>query len=156
MKGNSLATCTVAVAAALLAVVPAHAAEKVGVLTCNVDGGENYFIALSKNVQCDYAPNSGPPEHYIGTISDLGAGLGETGDGAMSWDVIAPTAEMMRGVLEGAYGRLPSHSPSLTAGPLLGGFEHSIALHPISVTGDRRFDKFASGVAGLTLRPSME
>ena len=156
MTGNSLAICMVAIAAALLMRVPAQAAEKVGVLTCNIDGGENYFIALSKNVQCDYMPNSGPPEHYVGTISDLGAGLGKTGDGAMSWDVIAPTPEWMRGVLEGAYGRLPSPTPPLTAGPLLGGFEHAIALHPISVTGDRRFDKFASGVGGLTLRPSME
>ena len=58
---------------------PAEAAGvKVGVLTCNVDSGWGYILGSSKDVRCNYAPNKGFGEHYVGSISKVGVDVGYT------------------------------------------------------------------------------
>jgi hypothetical protein len=122
-----------------------------GVLTCEVQGGKNYLIEESKTVRCNFTPNLGIPEHYTGTISKLGIDIGSTGKGAIAWDVIG--GAIPPGGLEGAYGKVPSRDRD-AIGPLLGGFENSVALNPIIEAGDNRFGKFVSGVGDLSLKPS--
>jgi len=127
----------------------AQGGVKVGVLTCDIDGGRDHLVKISKDMQCIYIPNAGSPQSYTGTISKLGAGLGRIGEGVIAWEVFAPDAEIGPGALQGRYGTLggKSRDPAV-----LGGSDTSIALYPIIVAGDKRFDKFVMEVAGLTLK----
>ena len=155
MTMKACAIC-VAIVAGISSASAADPTVRVGLLACNVDGNEDSFITLSKDVQCDYWPVYGDTEHYTGAISDLSAGLGRVGDGIMVWDVIAPAAEMNPHALAGAYGRLASATPQSAAGTLVGGVSQSIALRPVSQSGDASFGKFAAGVGGLLLRPDSQ
>jgi hypothetical protein len=152
MTARACAIC-VAIVAAISSASPANAAVRVGLLACNVDGNEDAVIALSKDVQCDYWPVYGVAEHYTGTISDLSAGPGKVSDGIMAWDVIAPAVEPNPFPLAGAYGRTAFATPEWGAGTLVGGASQSIALRPVSQSGDASFVNFAAGVGGLLLRP---
>ncbi len=130
------------------------AGVKVGVLTCDVDSGWGYVLGSSKDVHCNYMPNVGRPEHYTGTISKLGVDIGHTSNGVIIWDVIAPTSDVERGALAGGYGGVTAGAAlgvGVAANALLGGFEKSIALQPLSVEGDEGFD-IAAGIGALTLK----
>jgi uncharacterized protein DUF992 len=155
MTVKACAIC-VAIVAGISSASAADQTVRVGVLACNVDGNDDSFITLSKDVQCDYWPVYGDAEHYRGTISNLSAGLGAVGDGKISWDVLAPDAEMNPHALAGAYGRLASARPQWSTGTLVGGVSQSIALRPVSQSGDASFGKFAAGVGGLLLRPDSQ
>ena len=152
MKRSVLIACSAIIAACGWSAQAAQSAVKVGVLTCDIDGGRDHIINVSKKVQCGYMPNSGRPESYTGTISKVGAGRGYIGKGAITWDVVAPDAEIGPGALQGRYGRFDVDAAASAGGPLLGGSGISIALHPVIVEGDRRFDKFVAEVQGLTLK----
>jgi len=140
--------------AAFAATSAGTAGVKVGVLTCDVDGGWGYVVGSSKDIHCNYMPNNGRPEHYTGTISKLGVDIGHTSNGVIIWDVIAPTSDVAQGALEGGYGGVTAGASlgvGVAANVLLGGFEKSIALQPISVEGDKGFD-VAAGIGALTLK----
>lgn len=149
----------IAVGAALLAAgasfAPAQAAGvKVGVLTCNVDSGWGYILGSSKEVRCNYVPNKGFGEHYVGSISKVGVDVGYTKGGVLIWDVIAPSSDMKPGALEGGYGGV---SASATVGVgaganvLIGGFDKSVALQPISIEGNTGLN-VAAGIGALNLK----
>ena len=79
----------------LLALVTmASAAEaksgvKIGVLSCEIEGGPGFIIGSSKAVDCVYEPASGArPEHYSGTIGKLGVDIGVTGRTVVAWAVL--------------------------------------------------------------------
>ena len=93
----------------LLALVTmASAAEaksgvKVGVLSCEVDGGVGFIIGSSKGVDCVYRPASGArPEHYSGSIGKLGVDIGITNRTILAWAVFAP-GKINKGALKGSY-----------------------------------------------------
>jgi len=149
----------IALGAVLLAAgasfAPAQAAGvKVGVLTCNVDSGWGYILGSSKEVRCNYVPNRGLGEHYVGSISKVGVDVGYTKGGVLIWDVIAPSSDMKPGALQGGYGGV---SASATVGVgaganvLLGGFDKSIALQPISIEGNTGLN-VAAGIGALDLK----
>ena len=134
---------------------PAQAAGvKVGVLTCNVDSGWGYILGSSKDVRCNYVPNKGFGEHYEGSISKVGVDVGYTKGGVLIWDVIAPSSDMKPGALEGGYGGV---SASATVGVgaganvLIGGFDKSVALQPISIEGNTGLN-VAAGIGALSLK----
>lgn len=131
---------------------------KAGVLTCDVDGGWGYVLASSKDVHCNYMPNSGRLERYTGTISKLGVDIGHTSGGVIVWDVIAPSTDVSPGALEGAYaGATADAAVGAGAGAnvLLGGSHKSIALQPVSVEGEKGFD-VAAGVGALALKTAKD
>jgi hypothetical protein len=143
------------IAAATCLAAPAEAAGvKVGVLTCNVDSGWGYILGSSKEVRCNYVPNKGFGEHYVGSISKVGVDIGYTKGGVLIWDVIAPSSDMKPGALEGGYGGV---SASATVGVgaganvLLGGFDKSVALQPISIEGNTGLN-VAAGIGALDLK----
>ena len=149
----------IAIGAALLAAstsfVPAQAAGvKVGVLTCNVDSGWGFILGSSKEVRCNYVPNKGLGEHYVGSISKVGVDIGYTKGGVLIWDVIAPASDMKPGALEGGYGGV---SASATVGVgaganvLIGGLDKSVALQPISIEGNTGLN-VAAGIGALNLK----
>ena len=155
-KTSSKAVAMVILAAgAWLAAAPAQAAGvKVGVLTCNVDSGWGYILGSSKEIHCSYIPNNGHGEHYVGSISKIGVDIGYTDGGVIIWDVVAPSSEMKPGALEGEYGGVSAEATvgvGLGANVLLGGFDKSIALQPISIEGNKGLN-VAAGIGAINLK----
>src|SRR3954466_3155834 len=148
-------TIGMAVLGSWLAAAPAEAAGvKVGVLTCNVDGGWGFILGSSKEIRCNYVPNKGNGEHYRGSISKVGVDIGFTKGGVLVWSVIAPSSDMKPGALEGGYGGLSASATvggGLGANVLLGGFDKSIALQPISIEGNTGLN-VAAGIGALNLK----
>lgn len=144
-----------ALALAGLAAVPAEAAGvKVGVLTCNVDSGWGYILGSSKDIRCNYVPNKGHGEHYEGNIAKVGVDVGYTSGGILIWDVVAPSSDMKPGALEGGYGGVSASATVIVgagANVLLGGFDKSIALQPISIEGNTGLN-VAAGIGALNLK----
>ncbi|WP_315925276.1 DUF992 domain-containing protein [Mesorhizobium sp. SP-1A] len=130
-----------AVAAALSAVtlaVPAHAGRlELGVLDCTIDGGTAYVVASNKGVVCTYRPSNGRhPETYTGVISKLGVDLGVTNQGELVWAVLSATGDYEPGSLAGKYFGVNAEASIATGGGanvMVGGFERSYALQPLSV-----------------------
>ena len=142
-------------AAGSMLAAPAHAAGiKVGVLTCNVGSGWGYIVGSSKDMRCDFVPSSGYGEHYDGTISKVGVDIGYTGGGVLVWDVIAPASDLRPGALEGGYGGVTAGATvgvGVAAHVLIGGFDKSITLQPVSVEGNTGLD-IAAGIGGMNLK----
>ncbi len=146
----------VAVSVAGLAVASAANAAphgvRVGDLTCNVASGWGFVFGSSKDLHCTYRGN-GHVEHYTGSISKFGVDIGYTEGGVLVWGVFAPTSDMRKGALSGDY---VGGSAQVTAGlgvganALVGGFDKSIALQPVSVEGSKGLN-VAAGIGSISL-----
>ncbi|MGP2493780.1 DUF992 domain-containing protein [Mesorhizobium sp. PUT5] len=129
---TALATVTLA--------LPAHAARlELGVLDCTIDGGQAYVVTSNKGVSCVYRPSNGAhPELYTGVISKLGVDLGTTNQGQLVWAVLAASRDYEPGRLAGKYYGVNAEASIATGGGanlMLGGFDRSYALQPLSVQG---------------------
>jgi hypothetical protein len=147
-------------AAALVTFALANAAYatpdgvKMGLLTCHVNSGWGYVLGSSKDVHCNYHPNHGQDDFYDGSVSKFGVDIGYTGDGVIIWDVVALTSDVRIGALAGDYAGATASATvavGLGANVLLGGFDKSIALQPVSVEGNTGLD-IAAGIGALSLR----
>ncbi len=146
------------VLAALAVLAGASSAQaagvKVGVLNCHVAGGWGFVIGSSKNLYCAYASGQGDVERYKGTISKFGVDIGYTRGGVIVWNVIAPTLHPKVGALQGSYaGATASASVGIGGGAhvLVGGFQRSIALQPVSIAGDSGLN-VAAGIGAINLK----
>ncbi len=145
------------VAALMLGAAPAQAANagvKVGLLTCKVEPGWSYIVGSTKALQCSYAPSRGKPERYMGDIQKVGIDLGYSDGATMVWAVIAPTSDVGKDALDGEYaGASASVAVGVGAGVnvLIGGFDKSITLQPVSVEGGTGVN-LAAGVTSISLR----
>ena len=150
-----LAAATGLALAALALAAPASAAGvKVGVLNCDVAGGWGFVLGSSKALQCTFSGVNGDTEHYTGAVSKFGVDIGYTRGGVIIWEVIAPNTDSGRGALQGSYaGVTASGSVGVGAGAhvLVGGFHRSIALQPISITGESGLN-VAAGIGAINLR----
>ncbi len=135
--------------------MPASAAGvKVGVLTCNVDSGWGYILGSSKDIRCNYVPNGGAGEHYDGNVAKVGIDIGFTKGGVLIWNVIAPASDLKPGALEGGYGGVSASATvgvGVGANVLVGGFDKSITLQPISIEGNTGLN-VAAGIGALNLK----
>lgn len=155
MKTMKLLTaCTVAF---LFAVGGAQAQSRVkaGTLSCDVSGGIGLIIASKKTMTCQFKPVAPGwvPESYYGSISKLGIDLGATTGSQMVWAVFA-AGSPAHGALAGDYAGATAEATvavGLGANVLVGGSHHSIALQPVSITGQTGLN-LAAGVAVLRLR----
>jgi len=129
---------------------------KAGTLVCDVSGGLGMIIGSNKGVQCLFNPEpAGPTEAYVGTISKFGLDIGGTSAGQMVWAVFAPTTRVF-GALAGVYAGATAEATvavGLGANVLVGGSDRTVALQPLSVTGQTGLN-LAAGVASLELRPA--
>ncbi|MFI5023764.1 MAG: DUF992 domain-containing protein [Alphaproteobacteria bacterium] len=151
-----------AMSAAVLAVgafalpTDAHAQSgvTVGTLTCNVASGWGFVFGSSRGLRCVYSPVQGAPEHYSGDIAKYGVDIGYTQGGVMVWGVIAPTSSLAPGALAGDYGGVTGSATvavGVGANVLLGGFNKSITLQPVSIEGNTGLN-VAAGIAAVTLK----
>jgi len=143
------------VASALSLAAPANAAGvKVGVLNCDVAGGWGFILGSSKDLRCTFSPVQGRVEHYAGTVSKFGIDIGYTRGGVIIWDVVSPTLSAKEGALQGGYaGGTASASIGVGGGAhvLVGGFNRSIALQPISIAGETGLN-LAAGIGAISLK----
>jgi len=131
-----------------------RAAVRAGYLTCDVSSGWGLVFGSSRDMHCSYAMQPGYTEFYTGSISKFGADIGYLSSAVMIWAVLAPTTNLGQGALAGTYaGATASAAVGVGAGAnvLIGGFNHSIALQPISIEGQNGLN-VAAGVAALTLK----
>jgi len=143
-----------AVAAILALSSPASAAGvKVGVLTCHVSSGWGFIFGSSKDLRCNFSNGHAYGERYVGSVSKFGVDIGYTGGGVLIWDVIAPTTSIRRGALQGGYGGATASATAgvgVGANVLIGGFDRSITLQPVSIEGNTGLN-VAAGIGEITL-----
>ncbi len=129
---------------------------KAGTLDCDVSGGIGMIIGSQKGVRCEFNPDMpGPREYYTGTISKFGLDIGATSAGRMLWAVFAPSTRTP-GVLAGTYTGATAEATAIVglgANALVGGSNRTVALQPLSITGQTGLN-LAAGVASLELRSS--
>ena len=125
---------------------------RVGDLTCNVASGWGFVFGSSKDLHCTFRGN-GRREHYIGSISKFGVDIGYTEGGVLVWGVFAPTSDMRKGALSGDYVGASAQATvavGIGANALIGGFDKSVALQPLSVEGSKGLN-VAAGIGSISL-----
>lgn len=138
----------------VVAAVPSNAGVKVGSLTCNISSGFGFLFGSSKELRCTYSSNAGSGEHYTGTFSKYGLDIGYADKGVLVWGVVAPTSDVRAGALEGDYAGATANATigvGLGANVLIGGLDKSIALQPLSVSGNTGLN-IAAGVGVISLK----
>jgi hypothetical protein len=129
---------------------------RTGVLNCDVSAGIGLIIGSQRSVNCLFTPDQpGPQEGYFGTITKFGLDVGATAGGAMVWAVYADTSRgygFLAGDYAGASGEA-TVAVGLGANVLVGGSNRTVALQPVSLTGQVGLN-LALGVANLSIRPS--
>jgi Protein of unknown function (DUF992) len=109
--------------------------------------------ALSLALRTNSAAPTPRTEYYTGSISKFGADIGYLQSAVILWAVAAPTKDLDPGALAGDYaGAQASIALGVGAGAnvLIGGFNKSIALQPVSVEGQNGLN-VAAGIAELHL-----
>jgi len=134
------------------------AAVRAGYLTCHVSAGWGFIFGSSRKLNCAYSMQPGYTEYYTGSITKFGADIGYLSSGVILWAVMAPTTNLGQGALEGHYGgATASAAVGVGAGAnvLVGGFNSSVALQPVSIEGQNGLN-VAAGVAEMTLKFNKE
>jgi hypothetical protein len=158
-SGKVVVVLALALALSALAAPQARAqggstAVRAGYLTCHVSSGWGLVFGSSRSLNCSYALQPGYTEFYTGSITKFGADIGYLSSAVMIWAVLAPTTNLGQGALAGTYaGATASAAVGVGAGAnvLIGGFNHSIALQPVSIEGQNGLN-VAAGVASLSLK----
>ena len=130
--------------------------SRIGALECTVAGGPGFIITSSKALSCTFKPTRGRRETYVGTIRKFGLDIGATQKGKIVWAVLAPTASVRPGALAGDYVGVSAEATvgaGVQANVLVGGFNKSFNLQPLSVGGQTGLN-IAAGVSELTLEPA--
>jgi hypothetical protein len=154
MHRNLFAAAVLAAAVAISGSAEAQRLQ-VGSLECYSPGSTSFIIGSITDFDCRFTPaNGGPIEYYTGTVRRIGIDIGFTAETRLAWLVTAATP-YRRGALAGAYIGVSAGAAAgigLGANALVGGFDNSIALQPLSVQAERGAS-LALTVSGLELRP---
>jgi hypothetical protein len=142
--------------ASLVLVASSASAEggvKVGYLKCDVAKGWGYVFGSSKDLKCAFHPSGdGDSQIYTGKIDKLGVDVGYSKAAVILWGVFAP-GKLAPGALAGYYGGATAEAAwgvGLGANVLWGGSKNSVALQPLSVSGQEGLNA-AAGIAGVKL-----
>lgn len=139
-----------------LAVGQSNATEiKVGTLICDVQPGWGLVLGSRKGVECEFHNLTGEISVYHGYITRVGLDVGFTDGGKIVWAVLAPSEEDTQSI-SGTYlgvGAEGTVGAGLGANALIGGFDNSINLQPISVSAQLGLD-VALGLSSMHLMPN--
>ncbi|MDR3473194.1 MAG: DUF992 domain-containing protein [Devosia sp.] len=128
---------------------------KLGVLSCDIQGGIGYIIGSSKDMVCWFHGDGYRPESYRGTINKYGLDIGVTHHTHLEWLVLAATnTHYFRHALAGQYiGASAEGTIGVGVGAnwLIGGSHRSFALQPVSVQAQTGYD-LSLALSNLTLR----
>ena len=135
----------------------AQAAEhgvKVGTLTCGVASGWGFIFGSTKDLHCVFRQSDRHPVHYSGSIAKYGVDIGYTEGGVLVWEVVAPTSDVRPGALDGDYVGVSAGATAgvgVGASVLVGGFDKSFSLQPLSVSGNEGLN-VAAGIGSISLK----
>jgi hypothetical protein len=132
----------------------AQGSARVGTLNCSVASGWGFVFGSSRALHCTFAPTSGPPELYAGSIQRFGVDIGYTRGGVIVWAVLAPTSNLAPGALAGNFvGATGSATVGVGVGAnvLVGGSNRTISLQPVSIEGSTGLN-VAAGIGAISLR----
>ncbi|MTW18392.1 DUF992 domain-containing protein [Rhodoplanes serenus] len=151
-----LKSTLVAVAVVAAAPLPAAAQSsvQVGTLACNLAPSIGLIVGSRQRMTCTFSKADGFRETYRGTVTRIGLDLGFTAGGRMVWGVLAKTQGVRKRALAGTYVGASGDIGfgfGVGANALIGGNNRSIALQPLSVSGQVGVN-LALGVAGLRLQ----
>lgn len=127
---------------------------KVGELTCNVASGWGFVFGSTKDLRCVFRQNNKHAVHYSGAIAKFGVDIGYTEGGVLIWEVVAPSSDIRDGALDGDYVGVSAGATAgvgIGANVLVGGFDKSFSLQPLSVSGNRGLN-VAAGVGSISLK----
>ncbi len=154
MRRAALSVAVLAFAVSLsITGAQAQSRTRVGVLTCNVSGGVSLILTSQKTTACTFNPRRGRNEHYLGVIRRFGLDIGATQGGVLTWAVLSQ-GSLAPGSLAGNYVGASAEATlgaGMGANVLVGGSNRSIALQPLSVSGQVGVN-FALGVGDFELR----
>jgi hypothetical protein len=147
--GLALALATVVASA-----VPSYAdVAKIGILSCDVSKGVGEILARKQSLTCQFTPDGGQPETYVGNIDEYGLEIGKVDQGHLIWGVASARRGVPQGALAGKYvgvGAGASLGVGVGANALVGGNNQSFSLQPLSVDGETGIN-IATGVVKVTL-----
>ncbi|MBX9468284.1 MAG: DUF992 domain-containing protein [Rhizobium sp.] len=130
-------------------------AQRVGTLSCEIEGGVGLLITSSRSVDCQFRSRGGDVERYTGSIGRLGLDLGVTGKTYMSWIVVNTAANRVgEGALAGSYIGASANAAlgvGLGANALIGGNAKNFGLQPLSAQAGTGLN-LAAGVTRLQLQ----
>ncbi len=149
-----------AIAAAALSIgsLPAAAQTRVqvGTLVCQMAPNVSFVIGSIRDMSCVLKPATKATRagSYTGQVRRFGLDVGFNGRGTLVWAVLAPTRKISPSDLRGTYVGASANAAwgvGIGANVLVGGSNSTIALQPLSVSGETGLN-LALGVADLTLR----
>lgn len=126
---------------------------KVGTLSCHEASGFGFIFGSSRSIHCIYSGSGGHVERYTGNVGKFGVDIGYQGSAVILWNVVAPTSGLRTGALAGHYGGVTgSAAVGVGAGAnvLVGGFNRSFTLQPVSIQGNTGLN-VAAGISDMTL-----
>jgi hypothetical protein len=131
---------------------------RLGTLSCHEAGGWGLVLGSSHHVRCLFTGNGdhGRPDAYEGEVTKFGVDLGYQSSAVIVWAVVAPTGHVGHGDLAGHYAGGTANAAVIIgagANALFGGFHRSVALQPVSISGETGLN-VAAGIGELTLRPA--
>ena len=145
----------VVVAAALASVVSfasiAEARVRTGTLTCRVAPGVGLIFGSRRSLECQFHSGRGV-EFYTGRIDRIGLDVGITQQSEILWAVFERTRN--HADLTGRYTGATAQATigvGLGANVLVGGGQNSIALQPLSISGQTGLN-VAAGISSLHLQ----
>ena len=152
-RGSTIAAASALAALAALSSALAQTRVEVGVLTCNARGSQGFIIGSTKNLTCRFERAAGGVETYTGTIRKFGLDIGVTGETVIAWAVLGPRSGVGPGALAGGYGGVSAEATvgvGLGANAMIGGFNRSIVLQPLSVQAQEGLN-LAAGISSIDL-----
>ncbi len=144
----------VALAGCLMGPADAQSRIEAGVLECRGAPSTSFLIGSVQNFNCIYSPVDAPPQIYQGQIRKVGVDIGLTERSVLVWGVFAQTRVLGPGALAGSYIGVSAGAAvgvGLGANALIGGFNNTVALQPISIEAQQGLN-IAVGIAALELR----
>ncbi|SFI30195.1 DUF992 domain-containing protein [Albimonas pacifica] len=109
-----------------------------GVLTCTLADKTNLIIVSSTKFDCVFEhADDRPTEELTAEMGKLGADLTIKAEETLKWAVLAPSIDAEVSAMEGDYfgvGADVAVGKGVGANALLGGFDKSFALQPLSVS----------------------
>jgi hypothetical protein len=128
--------------------------ERLGTLSCEVNGGIGLLIGSSKGVNCEFVKQTGGVERYTGSIGKLGVDIGITEKSYLKWVVYTVNASRSGDhPLVGSYVGVSASGTvivGLGANALVGGTSKNFGLQPLSAEANTGLN-VAAGVSRLTL-----
>lgn len=152
---RAAAAALITLAATAAAAQDSQVRVEYGMLRCTMTDRTNMIVASKAEFACTFEHGDDrAEERFTGTLEQVGLDLSTMSSQTLVWAVLAPSYDAEVSAMEGTYagvGASASVGKGAGASLLLGGFDKSFALQPLSVSGNEGVGASA-GIQSLTLK----